>query len=72
MRNDGVVDVRVLKILKTRRRRNGWTGSWKKGRKLGNDSIRPDEKFIVGKTRERVECMIECSVNNNERRRNAL
>lgn len=50
----------------------GCTGIWKNGRNDGNDKIRPEEKLIVGRIRDRVECMIECRVNNSERRRNAL
>ncbi len=62
----------VENTLNTSRSRNGWTGSWKKGRKLGNDRTRPEEKFMFGRSRERVEWKTECNVSNNESRRKAV
>ena len=70
--NGGVVEDNVEKILKTSRSRKGCTGIWKNGRNKGKDKTRPEEMFIVGRMRDRVECMMECRVNNSDRRRNAL
>jgi len=70
--NGRVADDSAEKILNTNKRRKGCTGSWKNGRNEGNERVRPDGRFIVGRTRDNVECMIECSVDNSERRRNAL
>jgi hypothetical protein len=68
---NGGEDVTEEKMLKTSSNRKGWTGIWRKGRNEGNDKTRPEEKLIVGSTRDSVEWITECMVSNKDRSRNA-